>query len=100
MENRPGQNLQGRAVSEKASLRGPSGQVGGFSDQGLLTYEQRLARDPRWALSEGSRHFEEKSAVFDALRKIASRLNGMGVPYAVVGGLALFQHGFDDLPRT
>jgi hypothetical protein len=26
-------------------------------------YEKRLDRDPRWALSEGSRHFEEKSAV-------------------------------------
>ena len=44
-------------------------------------------------MSEGSRHFEEKSAVFDALRKITNRLNGMGIPYAVVGGLALFQHG-------
>ena len=44
-------------------------------------------------MSEGSRHFEEKSAVFDALRKITNRLNGMGIPYAVVDGLALFQHG-------
>ena len=59
----------------------------------MLTYEQRLGRDPRWALSEGSLHFEERSAVFDALRKITNRLNGMGIPYAVVGGLALFQHG-------
>ncbi len=44
-------------------------------------------------MSEGSRHFDEKSAVFDTLHKSASRLNGTGVPYAVVGGLALFQHG-------
>ena len=44
-------------------------------------------------MSEGSRHFEEKSAVFDALRKITNRLDGIGVPYAVVGGLALFHHG-------
>lgn len=42
---------------------------------------------------EGSRHFEEKSAVFVALRKITSRLKGLNIPYAVVGGLALFQHG-------
>ena len=58
-----------------------------------LTYELQLERDPRWALSEGSRHFEEKSAVFQALHKIATRLNDLGIPYAVVGGMALFQHG-------
>ena len=56
-------------------------------------YEQLLDRDPRWALSEGSRHFEENSAVFKALRGIAQRLNALGIPYAVVGGMALFRHG-------
>src|SRR4051794_12476907 len=59
-----------------------------------VAYEQRLDRDRRWALSEGSRHFEGKSAVQDALRKIARRLEEMGIPYAVAGGMALFQHGF------
>jgi len=93
MEKLPGQEFHGRALKEKTNRKSSSGQLGGFSEQGFLTYEQRLERDPRWALSEGSRHFEEKSAVFDALRKITSRLNGMGIPYAVVGGLALFQHG-------
>jgi len=44
-------------------------------------------------LSEGSRHFEEDSAVFKALHGIAARLNALGIPYAVVGGMALFQHG-------
>ncbi len=94
MEEPPGQKNQGRDVKEDSNPGGSSGQVGGFSEQGLLTYAERLARDPRWALSEGSRHFEEKSAVFDALRKITNRLNGMGISYAVVGGLALFQHGY------
>jgi len=56
-------------------------------------YAQLLDLNPEWALSEGSRHFEEKSAVFDALRKIAQRLDSIGVPYAVVGGMALFRHG-------
>ncbi len=58
-----------------------------------LAYEKQLDHDPRWALMEGSRHFEEKSAVFDALRKIARRLKDLNIPYAVVGGMALFQHG-------
>lgn len=56
-------------------------------------YEQALARDPRWALSEGSRHFEGKSAVFDALHKIAQRLTELQIPYSIVGGMALFHHG-------
>ncbi len=60
---------------------------------GTLTYEDRLDRDPRWALSEGSRHFEEHSAVFQALHKIAERLTALRIPYAVVGGIALFRHG-------
>jgi hypothetical protein len=59
-----------------------------------LHYEQRLNEDPRWALSEGSRHFDEKSAVHAALRKICSQLNDLGIPYAVAGGMALFLHGF------
>lgn len=58
-----------------------------------ICYEELLDHDPRWALSEGSRHFEEKSAVFVALHNIASRLSTLGIPYAVVGGMALFRHG-------
>ncbi len=60
---------------------------------GIPIYEELLNRDPRWALSEGSRHFEESSAVFEALHKVTSRLKELGIPYAVVGGMALFRHG-------
>jgi hypothetical protein len=60
---------------------------------GVPIYEELLNRDPKWALSEGSRHFEEDSAVFKALHNIASRLKALGIPYAVVGGMALFRHG-------
>jgi hypothetical protein len=56
-------------------------------------YERLLDQDPRWALIEGSRHFEENSAVFKSLRNITSRLNTLGISYAVVGGMALFRHG-------
>lgn len=57
-------------------------------------YEDRLEYESRWALSEGSRFFEGKSAVQDALRAIARRLNELGIEYAVSGGMALFAHGF------
>jgi hypothetical protein len=60
----------------------------------MVPYEARLSADRRWALSEGSRHFEERSAVQDTLRRIAQRLDAIGVPYAISGGMALFQHGY------
>jgi Uncharacterised nucleotidyltransferase len=60
----------------------------------IVTYEQRLSTNARWALSEGSRFFEDRSAVQDALRKITKRLNDLKIPYAVAGGMALFHHGF------
>jgi hypothetical protein len=60
----------------------------------MLTYEQKLDADLQYALREGSMHFEEKNAVHDTLRRITGRLNELGIPYAVVGGMAMFAHGF------
>jgi hypothetical protein len=60
----------------------------------MVTYEQLLDQDLRWALQEGSLHFEKDSAVHRAMRKIARKLNNHGIPYAVTGGMALFIHGY------
>jgi hypothetical protein len=60
----------------------------------VIPYEKRLDQDWGRALSEGSRFFEEKSAVQDTLRKITKRLADLSIPYAVVGGMALYMHGF------
>jgi hypothetical protein len=60
----------------------------------MISYEHRLEQDLRWALEEGSMHFEKASAVHVSLRKIARRLEELGLPYAVAGGMALFLHGF------
>jgi hypothetical protein len=60
----------------------------------MIAYEQQLNQDRRWALLEGSMHFEKSSTVFRAMEKITKRLDALGVPYAVVGGMALFQHGY------
>jgi hypothetical protein len=59
----------------------------------MIAYEQLLDQDIRRALQEGSMHFEKASAVHVTLRKIARRLEELGVPYAVAGGMALFLHG-------
>lgn len=60
----------------------------------VIPYEQRLDEDWGRALSEGSRYFEEKSAVQDTLRRLVRRLDALNVAYAVVGGLALYRHGY------
>jgi hypothetical protein len=38
-------------------------------------------------------HFEQESAVHKTLRRITEKLNDLGVPYALAGGMALFFHG-------
>lgn len=60
----------------------------------VLPYEKRLDADTEWALSEGGRFFEGKSSVHLSLRKIIQRLEELGIPYAVVGGMALYLYGF------
>ena len=60
----------------------------------MIAYEDRLRRNLGWGFREGSMHFEKESAVHETLRKIAARLDGLGIPYALVGGMALFFHGY------
>ena len=45
-------------------------------------------------MDEGDRHFQRDDSVFKTLRKIAARLDSIGVPYAIAGGMALQAHGF------
>ncbi len=45
-------------------------------------------------MDEGDRHFQGEDSVFKALRKLAARLEALGVSYAVAGGMALQAHGF------
>jgi hypothetical protein len=64
-----------------------------FEANPVLGFEERLDRDPRWALSEGSIFFEGGGAVQKTLLKITKRLTELGIPFAIVGGMALYNHG-------
>jgi hypothetical protein len=66
----------------------------------VAVYEQRLDRDPRWALKEGSMHFEKESAVHKTLMRIVQRLDELGIPYALAGGRRSSFMATGDLPRT
>ncbi len=59
-----------------------------------LDYTQRMNADISWALREGGMFFQNESEVQKSLRRITTRLNDLGIDYAVVGGMALFLHGF------
>jgi hypothetical protein len=73
-----------RTAAEQMSTAGPA------TDR----YERMLASNPRWALSEASKFFEGTGAVQESLDRISRRLNELGISYAVIGGLALFRHGY------
>jgi hypothetical protein len=60
----------------------------------MQQYESLLNGDLNWALMEGSMHFEGTSAVHRTLKRLAHRLDELGVDYAIAGGMALFFHGY------
>src|SRR5256885_7181492 len=60
----------------------------------MLIYERELDKSVEWAVHEGSAHFEGRSGVQKTLYGITAKLESLGIPYAVVGGMALFLHGF------
>lgn len=60
----------------------------------MIAYEQRLSRDVSRALREGSMHFEKESAVHKTLAALVKRLDELKIPYALVGAMALFYHGY------
>jgi hypothetical protein len=66
----------------------------GSSPATVRRYEDLLNDDRRWALDQGSRHFDKQNSVHRTLQKIATKLSELGIPYAVAGGMALFEHGY------
>jgi hypothetical protein len=60
-------------------------------------YQARLRRDRAWARQEVDLFFGKENEVYKSLRRIAERLDALGVPYALVGGLALNEHGYERL---
>jgi hypothetical protein len=60
-------------------------------------YRARLRSDRRWAREEVDLFFGRENEVYKSLRRIVDRLESLGVPYALVGGLALNEHGYERL---
>jgi hypothetical protein len=58
-----------------------------------VIYEERLQGEYGHLLREASAHFAGKSGVYQTLLNLARRLDEEGIPYAVIGGMALGRHG-------
>ncbi len=83
-----------RNSGKTSTIKSVSPLSGHVSPATTLTYGARMLDDSRWALSQGSRFFEGGGDVQKTLHKITAQLNSLNLPYTVVGGMALFMHGF------
>lgn len=61
----------------------------------MITYEQRLRENLHWGFEEGGLHFEKESAVHKSLQRIVKQLEELNIPYAIVGAMAMFAHGYE-----
>ena len=59
-----------------------------------VNYEDRMSRESEWAMNESDAFFRDAGKVHETLREITRRLTELGIPHAVVGGMALYRHGF------
>ncbi len=59
----------------------------------MVTYTDRLNANLRWAFLEGSLHFERENSVHKAMERITHLLEPFGIPYVILGEMALFFHG-------
>ena len=58
-------------------------------------YEDRMRRGGGEAVEEACRFLDGLGPVHDTLRRITARLDALGIPYAVTGGMALLGHGYN-----
>jgi hypothetical protein len=60
----------------------------------MEAFEANLKRGGAAAIEHIGRFFMGEDVVTQTLRRISSRLDELGIPYAVAGGMALGAHGF------
>jgi hypothetical protein len=58
------------------------------------TFHKRRNRSFRDVLMLADDFFMKKGVVFETMRRLAQRLHAEGIPYAVIGGMALAAHGY------
>jgi hypothetical protein len=59
-----------------------------------LDYDEVARRGGDAAMRQIGRFFMKEGGVYEALREIAAKLEQLGIPYAIAGGMALVAHGY------
>ena len=62
-----------------------------------LVYEHLLRQGGERMLREASAYFAGEGRLYSTLRRLTQRLNVEGIPYTLLGGLALAEHGYPRL---
>jgi hypothetical protein len=57
-------------------------------------YSRQLRENKEWGMNDASLFFEGKGKVHETLNRLTRKLAELQIPYAIVGGLSLFEHGF------
>src|ERR1019366_8963165 len=83
--------VSGTPSSSRLDVRSPRPGARGRED---LPYEERLRREPQWAMAESDRFFQGNSSLHETLRNLNAKLDEHGIPYVVIGGMAVTAHGF------
>jgi hypothetical protein len=64
-----------------------------------LPYEDLRSRSPLQRLREAEEFFMKQDLVHATLERLAQRLQEEGIPYAIIGGMALNLHGYERMTR-
>ena len=67
------------------------------AEEQAAAYEQLLRQGGDRALREASAYFAGAGRLHSALHRLVKRLDAEGIPYALLGGLALAEHGYPRL---
>lgn len=65
-----------------------------MTDEPSLVYEQRLQQGGDVMLREASAYFAGSGVLHVTLHRLAQRLAAEGIAYALIGGLAMAEHGY------
>ncbi|MBU0704389.1 MAG: nucleotidyltransferase family protein [Chloroflexi bacterium] len=68
-----------------------------MTEEQPAAYEQLLRQGGDRVLREASAYFAGAGRLHSALRRLVQRLDAAGIPYALLGGLALAEHGYPRL---
>jgi hypothetical protein len=61
----------------------------------MQPFEEKMRSGGTSAIQEVTRFFMRTDPVHHALREVTRKLEDLGIPYAVAGGMALVAHGYD-----